>query len=159
MVFLLFCCIIPLQRYNCIMLDEYLKKQKISIYSLSKSSNIPYSTLNDLVNGKVDICNCKISILVKLSYALNLSLDNIYKLCVQEDNKVFSSKYKITGTIFTKNKYYYVRFIYDNKNIELKVCSTRKENKEYIKTIVLWTFEEYIDNEEFEKITRQLKSN
>lgn len=140
------------------MLDKYLQKQKISIYSLSKSSNIPYSTLNDLVNGKVDINNCKVSILVKLSKALNLNLDSIYKLCVYEDNEVYSSTYKVTGTIFTKNKYYYVRFTYDNENIELKVCSTRKENKDYLKTIVLWTFEEYIENREMDKIAKSLSN-
>ena len=35
------------------MLKEYLDENKTGIYQLSKSAQIPYSTLNDLVNKKM----------------------------------------------------------------------------------------------------------
>lgn len=134
------------------MLKDYLHKQNISIYSLSKNSGIPYSTLNDLVNGKVDIDNCKVSILTKLSKALNLNLDNIYKLCVFNNNEVYDEEYKITGRIFTRNKDYYIEFLYDGRRIELRICTTRTENRDYIKVMALWTMQDYIREKEMEKL-------
>ena len=70
--------IIPLERYNSsiaiydkrtvpAMLKDHLKEKQISIYSMSKACGIPYSTLNDLANGKVDIDNCKVGLLLKIS--------------------------------------------------------------------------------------------
>lgn len=134
------------------MLKDYLKKQNISIYSLSKDSGIPYSTLNDLANGKVDIDNCRVSILTKLSITLNLDLDNIYKLCVFKDNEVYDDEYKITGKIITKNKDYYVGFLYDKKYTELRICTTRTENRDSIKIMALWTMQDYIKKKEMEKL-------
>ena len=49
--------------YGATMLKEYLKKKNKSIYALSKESGVAYSTLNDLANGKVDINQCKVSLL------------------------------------------------------------------------------------------------
>lgn len=37
------------------MLKEYLKQEGISIYAIARKSGLPYSTVNDLVNGKVRI--------------------------------------------------------------------------------------------------------
>lgn len=134
------------------MLKDYLKKQNISIYSLSKESGIPYSTLNDLVNGKVDIDNCRVSMLTNLSKVLNLNLDNIYKLCVFDDNEVYDEEYKITGKVLTKNKDYYVGFLYDEKYTELRICTTRTENRDYIKIMALWTMQDFIRKKEMEKL-------
>lgn len=134
------------------MLKEYLQAKNISIYSLSKNSGIPYSTLNDLVNGKVDIDNCKISILTKLSKTLGLSLDNIYKLCISENNEIYSKEYKTTGTIITSNKYYYICFEYNDSKIQLKVCSTRTENRDFVKIMALWTMEDYLKEREMERL-------
>ena len=60
------------------MLKNYLEEKKLSMYKVSKEGGIPYSTLNDLVNGRVEIENCKVSLLLQLSEYLGLSLDEIY---------------------------------------------------------------------------------
>ena len=59
------------------MLKEYLDKNKISIYQLSKSAQIPYSTLNDLVNKKMDGKNCSTGTIKKLAAALGMSMDQV----------------------------------------------------------------------------------
>ena len=41
------------------MLKEYLQKNNISVYKLSKKSDVPYSTLNDLVNLKLPVENIR----------------------------------------------------------------------------------------------------
>ena len=40
-------------------LKNFLKKEGISVKSLSNKTKIPYSTLNDLINGKTDIDNMR----------------------------------------------------------------------------------------------------
>lgn len=63
------------------MLKEYLDKNKISIYQLSKSAQIPYSTLNDLVNKKMDGKNCTTGTIKKLAAALGMSRNQVFELC------------------------------------------------------------------------------
>ena len=57
------------------MLKDYLSTHNISIYSLSKRSGISYSTLNDIVNCKVEIANVKSGILYSLAKVLEISMD------------------------------------------------------------------------------------
>lgn len=54
------------------------------MYKVSKDGGIPYSTLNDLVNGRVEIENCKVSLLLQLGTYLGLSLDEVYKVAKDE---------------------------------------------------------------------------
>ena len=59
---------------------EYLRRHKISIYHLSKTSGVPQSTLSDLVNGKSDFLDCSGRTLLAISKALNISVENLVKL-------------------------------------------------------------------------------
>lgn len=134
------------------MLKEYLNDRKISIYSLSKKIGIPYSTLNDICNGKVDIDNCKISIIKKLSDYFNISLDKIYSICFNDDTKVYLKEYRVTGNIYTKNKSYYVSSKYNNEDINKRICNVDKYSKNYIKTMATWLLEDYIKEKEMERM-------
>lgn len=52
---------------------ENLLHSDISAYRLSKEANIPYMTVNDLINGKSSIDNAKFSTIEKLyNYAISL---------------------------------------------------------------------------------------
>lgn len=134
------------------MLKEYLNDRKISIYSLSKKIGIPYSTLNDICNGKVDIDNCKISIIKKLSDYFNISLDKIYSICFNDDTKVYLKEYNVTGNIYTKNKSYYVSSKYNNEDINIRISNVDKYSKNYIKTMATWLLEDYIKEKEMERM-------
>jgi len=39
------------------MLNEWMEQKKISRYRLAKNSGIPYSTVNDICNGKTQLEN------------------------------------------------------------------------------------------------------
>ena len=56
------------------MIKQYLKQKNLSIYKLAALSGIPYSTLNDIVNHKVDIANIRAGIVFKLANILNISI-------------------------------------------------------------------------------------
>lgn len=52
---------------------EDLLRSDISAYRISKEANVPYMTVNDLVNGKSSIDNAKFYTIEKLyNYAISL---------------------------------------------------------------------------------------
>lgn len=58
-------------------IDEIIKEKNISKYRLSKISNIPYATLNDIVSGKAQLEKCSAETIYKLSQALDVSMENL----------------------------------------------------------------------------------
>lgn len=58
-------------------INKYLVKENISTYQLSKRSEIPYSTLRDILVGKVSIKKCSAETVLKLSQALHLTMEEL----------------------------------------------------------------------------------
>lgn len=78
------------------MLKDYLSKRNISIYELSKKSGVKYSTLNELVNNITNIDNCTIRTGMLIAKALNISMEELYDICVvrlelSDDTNIFRS--------------------------------------------------------------------
>lgn len=132
------------------MLKDYLKENNLSIYSLSKKTGIPYSTLNDLCNGKVEIENCKVDLLLKLSSALSLSLQETMDICKNEMS-FYVGLLNDYASIHVKNKRFKVQFDYLGEHIEHDLCKVNDENKEYIYDVALWDVEDYINDHELKK--------
>ena len=122
----------------------------ISIYSISKSSGIAYSTLNDIVNCKVEIDNVKAGILYALAKTLGISMDALYELC-RDDIVVQSERYNINGFISKKNKKYYLRFKYNHKEHEYELCPVKREASLFIDSIALWEMEKHLSDIEMEE--------
>lgn len=55
-------------------LNEYLEKTNTSVYSLSKSSGVPYSTTLSICRGKANIEECRLGTLRALAKALEVDL-------------------------------------------------------------------------------------
>ena len=55
-------------------LSEYIKEQGISVYSLSKKSCVPYTTLCSICNGTTNVMECRVNTLVKIAEALEVNL-------------------------------------------------------------------------------------
>lgn len=62
------------------MIKNILEKKNLSIYKCSKISEIPYSTLIDLVNNKTKFKNCSIKTISKLSKALDIPISELINL-------------------------------------------------------------------------------
>lgn len=58
-------------------LKKILQEQQMSMYQLSKSSQVPYSTISDLVNEKTKVMNSSVDVMMKISKALNMTLDEL----------------------------------------------------------------------------------
>lgn len=58
-------------------LKQYLKDQNIPIYHLSRQIGIPRTTLEDIVNGRTKLSECRYSTLVKIADFLQISVDGL----------------------------------------------------------------------------------
>lgn len=68
----------------------YLKTNNISIREMSAITSIPYSTLNDIVNGKVSVDECQYKTLKKIAVFLKVSIDDL--VYEKEDFQTFRNK-------------------------------------------------------------------
>ena len=135
--------IIPLQRYNIFMLKEYLNDNEISVYHLAKESGIAYSTLNDLVNGKVDIDKCRVSLMKKLAVSLQMSMDELYDLCKNSRRPILNS-YDAEANLTVRAKYYHASIFYNGENTDIRLCKVTEDNSFYIDDIARWRVDEFI---------------
>ena len=133
------------------MLKDYLCEKGISIYAASRATGIPYSTLNDLANCKVDLENCKLGMVLSLSSYLDISIEELMDIC-RIDKKVVSTSYGVDANINVRNKSYTVAFEYDDENIEMELCKVNEDTSYYIDSIAKWRTEEYIRRRRMEEV-------
>lgn len=133
------------------MLKEFLHQKNISIYKLAGLSGIPYSTLNDIVNHKVDIANIRAGIVFKLANILNISMDELYELCINQI-AIHLEGYSTKGKVIIKNKKYVLEFQYQNKEFRDVLCPVKKEATMFIETIARWQMEKLISDCEMEEM-------
>ena len=131
------------------MLKEFLQQKDLSIYKLAGISGIPYSTLNDIVNHKVDIANIRAGIIFKLANVLNISMDEVYELCTNQIT-IYLEDYATKGTVNIKNKKYVLEFQYQNKEFTDELCPVKKEATMFIESIARWQMEKLISDYEME---------
>ena len=131
-------------------MKEYLKKKGISIYALAGKSGVPYSTLNDLVNGKVDASNCKAGMLNSVAHALDLSMDETYRMLCG-DKCTVRNTYDIEVTVNVRNKSYYAEFLYGDKPVDLLLCKVNGDSSFYVNDIAKWRSEGYIRDRRMEE--------
>ena len=132
------------------MLRDYLQSNNKSIYAIAKESGIPYSTLNDLAGGKVPIDQCRTGLTRRLAGALGLSMEEVYRLCVEEPVTVTTS-YGIPAEITVRNKSYEVEFTYNDTLISLHLCPVSDDTRFYIREIATWRAEDYIRKRRMEE--------
>ena len=131
------------------MLKQFLQQKDLTIYKLSGLSEIPYSTLNDIVNHKVDIANIRAGIIFKLANVLNISMDELYELCTNQIT-IYLEDYATKGTVNIKNKKYVLEFQYQNKEFTDELCPVKKEATMFIESIARWQMEKLISDYEME---------
>ena len=62
-------------------IQKLLRQNNMSVYKLSKTSTVPYTTCNDIVNGKAQLEKCSAETVYKLARALNVSMESILEGC------------------------------------------------------------------------------
>ena len=123
-------------------IKQLIKSKNFNIKSLSAKAGIPYSTLNDFVNGKTSIYKMQFGYVKKISEALWVTIEELEKIA--EEEKIFS-KY---GEIIVKNKCYYLKC--PLKEEPSYLCKVNSFNKDYVQTLAEWEYE-YLQKCEIEK--------
>lgn len=113
------------------------------MYKLSRESQVPYSTLNDLVNHKLPVSNLKCGQLRALSDALELTMDELYRL-LNHDCTVHSDQYNISGKVTVKHKTYYLTFEKNGIRYEDKILPVKQEATLVIEELAKWKLEEHL---------------
>ncbi|MCC8127380.1 MAG: helix-turn-helix transcriptional regulator [Clostridiales bacterium] len=65
-------------------ITDLLAERGMTKYYLSKSSNIPYTTLNDICNGKTSLAKCSAGTVYRLAQELHLSMEELLEAENQE---------------------------------------------------------------------------
>lgn len=113
-------------------IKQLIKTKNFDIKSLSVKAGIPYSTLNDFVNGKTSIYKMQFGYVKKLSELLGLTIEELEKTVKEEQ---IQSDY---GDIIIKNKSYYLKYAQLNEPIYL--CKVNQFNKDYVQTLAEWEY-------------------
>ena len=57
--------------------SRIVQNRSISAYRLSKESDVPYMTVNDLINNKTTLTKCNAETVYKIAKALNMSVEEL----------------------------------------------------------------------------------
>ena len=77
------------------MLADYLKKNHISIKSISDHTGIAYSTVHYIANNRTPIERCSAETLYKIAHYLDLTMDQLYEISrsfTRQDFELFKSE-------------------------------------------------------------------
>ncbi len=85
------------------MLEKILKTKSISVYKCAKDSNIPYTTLLEIVRGKTNIENCSAETVYRLSKAIDMTMEEILEKCRVPERVTFET-FKSQVCHVVKNK-------------------------------------------------------
>lgn len=144
-------------------LKELIELDGYNLISFSKKYEIPYSTLNDIVNDKTKLYTCKGITLYKLAKALNIPMEDLMEK--SEYTKQIAIKYEevtVKCTVYSYRQQY-IRMTYkkETKDIDLKYNLTRKAEREYFNTFLEMLadsfIEEIISNKNMQTILDNIK--
>lgn len=132
-----------------IMLKEYLRKRNISTYKLAMDIQEPYSTMNDIVNGKKSIDECKFGLVKKIASYLNLSLDELSELG-NTSCTIISERLNTKGVLYVKSKKYCLEFSYLDKIYDIELCRVNENSTWFIKEIAKYELEKQVSRMKME---------
>lgn len=123
-------------------IKDYIKSKHLRISEISRSSNIPYTTVNEIINGKIDIDRVQVGTALKIAAACGLEFNELYAMC-----KDTSTLPKIEdGLIRIKNKSYYLAYDIGEYSGEMYLCKVNDTNTRYIKDMAEWSVNDIKQN-------------
>lgn len=130
------------------MLKAILNQKNMSLYKLEKSSLVSHATLNDIYNEKTNINNCTISIMSKIANALDLKIEDLYRMLTYDDVSLFS--YNEDFDLFKSNILQYLKTMDEVSFVARIVSSKDIENyflqKRYLESLYLLSLIDYLSN-------------
>ena len=131
-------------------LKQHLKSSRISIASLSKTTGIAYSTLNGIINHKVDIDRVQVGIAVAIAKACNMSFDTFYHLCKNIELPVFEN-----AEVIIRNKEYMLRYHTPKGHFDTFICKVNPINTSFLTDLSKWAYEDVLEAQELKAMEEE----
>lgn len=135
-------------------IKELLKQNNIKISTISKTTGIPYTTVNEIVNGKIDIDKVQIGTGLKIAKACGLDFNKFYDIC---KNSIALPEIS-GGELLLKNKAFYLECNLPEGKKEVYLCKMNHTNAHFIKDMAEWTINSLIEEAEKEKQLLEVES-
>lgn len=99
------------------LIKSILKQQNISMYQLAKITHLPYMTINDICNNKVNIAECSTKTIYKIAKALNVSMEKLVEpyLLERSDFELFKSN--VCHMLKEKGDIAFIDYVVDSDDI------------------------------------------
>ena len=123
-------------------IQEMLKERDMSVYKLSKASEVPYATCNDIVNGKARLEKCSAETVYKIAQTLNVSMESILAPCLIKRSSFENFKSAICHRVKELGD---IDFIIDT--LESRDIRMYFERKWYPESLYLLAMLDYISRE------------
>ena len=134
-------------------IKQYLKQKKIKISDIAKQCKIPYTTVNEIINGKIDIDRVQIGTGLLIARTCDLRFNDFYNMC--KESYALPSIQK--GRIVKKNKSYYLQYSLPHESGELYLCKVNPENSFFIKDMAEWTLDTVIKSSDLQKDIKEVE--
>ena len=120
-------------------IQDALKQKNMSIYRLAKTSKVPYATVNDICNGKVQLEKCNAETIYRIAQALDVSMEELLAPCFLKRNSFENFKSTICHRVKELGD---IDFITDT--LESQEIRTYYERKWYPESLYLLAMLDYI---------------
>ncbi len=135
-------------------LKAYLKQHSIKISDISREYSIPYTTVNEIINGKIDIDRVQIGTGLQIAKACHLPFDDFYDMC----KRSYALPNILNGKIVKKNKAYYLQYTIDNTNGEIYLCKITPTNTHFVKDMAEWSMQAIINDNAQQKAINEVEA-
>lgn len=120
-------------------INECLAQKHLTKYRLSKLSNVPYTTINDICSGKAKLEKCSAETVYKIASALDITMENLLAPCFLERSSFELFKSSVCHRVKELGD---IAFIIDT--LERREIRTYYERKWYPESLYLLAMLDYI---------------
>ena len=123
-------------------IQDALKEMDMSVYRLSKTSEVPYATVNDICNGKTRLEKCSAETIYRLAQALNVTMEELLAPFMVKRPSFENFKSTVCHRVKEKGD---IAFIIDT--LESQDIRTYYERKWYPESLYLLAMLDYLSRE------------
>ena len=136
--------------------NRTLEQSGLSMYALAKRSAVPYTTVNEIHNGKIDINQCAASTVFRLAAALGVESEAIINPIYYLDG--VKGKYKGIDFTWSTSDVSRITFEYEGEPVTLCAGTIYNipERLEYYSVFAGWMIEDYIEDRKWQQHAQEV---
>lgn len=119
---------------------ELLKEKNITGYALAKNTGIPYTTINDLINGKTIVQNISLRHAILIADVLKISAEKLNRLDTYSPIEFRYFRNNILGELKRSNQIEFANEIIKRKEIDFYYKNNAKEYAYYLLALIDYLF-------------------